>query len=219
MRRGWRLLICAITIVVLGAGSGWSAQTLTWDDMAPPWDDSGNPMNRLNEAQKDAAYGILWGPNYGEPSDKLNAEERASYDRLRASGVDPEKLFKDIENLRDELDKAEKTLVFDHDKKTIRIAGYVLPLEFDGKLVKTFLLVPSVGACIHVPPPPPNQMIYVKPDKPFESEELYAPVWATGEITVGLGRRSLELVDGSAEVDFGYTMAATKIEPYTGEQQ
>lgn len=217
MRAGLRLIFCGYVLLLFAAGSAWSAETLTWDDLAPPWDDSGNPMNRLNQAQQDAAYNLLWGPNYGEPKNKLNPQESAAYDRLRASGVDPEQLFKDIEKLRDDLDKAEKTLVFDLDKKSIRIAGYVLPLEFEGKLVKSFLLVPSVGACIHVPPPPPNQMIYVKPDKPFESEELYAPVWATGEITVGLGRRSLELVDGSSEVDFGYTMAATKIEPYTGQ--
>ena len=46
--------------------------------------------------------------------------------------------------------------------------GYLLPLEFSGKLVSEFLLVPWVGACIHTPPPPPNQIVHVKTDKPIE---------------------------------------------------
>ena len=48
------------------------------------------------------------------------------------------------------------------DGKTIRIPGYVLPLEFSGSKVTEFLLVPWVGACIHTPPPEPNQIVYVK---------------------------------------------------------
>ena len=43
-----------------------------------------------------------------------------------------------------------------------------MPLDFESTTVKEFLLVPFVGACIHVPPPPANQIIYVKSDKGFE---------------------------------------------------
>lgn len=45
--------------------------------------------------------------------------------------------------------------------ETVRIPGYIVPLEYDGSKIKQFLLVPYVGACIHVPPPPANQLIYV----------------------------------------------------------
>jgi hypothetical protein len=38
----------------------------------------------------------------------------------------------------------------------------MVPLEDDAQEVTEFLLVPYAGACIHVPPPPPNQMVYVK---------------------------------------------------------
>ncbi len=44
----------------------------------------------------------------------------------------------------------------------VKIPGFVIPLEGDDKAVTEFLLVPYFGACIHVPPPPPNQIIYVK---------------------------------------------------------
>ena len=211
-----RLLIASVVLVSLAfTGIVHAVEKLKWEDLAPPYDESGNPMNKLTQEQQDNVYGILWGPNYGEPKDKLSSDERAAYGRLEASGVDPDKIFMEIDDLRKKQERNDKTLVFDLDKKTIKLPGYVLPLDFDGKQVKSFLLVPSVGACIHVPPPPPNQMVFVKSNKPFVSEELYAPVWITGEITVGMGRRSLNLVDGSSEVDFGYSMQATKIEPYT----
>jgi hypothetical protein len=53
-------------------------------------------------------------------------------------------------------------VVAELDGKRVRIGGYVVPLDFESTTVKEFLLVPFVGACIHVPPPPANQIIYVK---------------------------------------------------------
>ena len=48
------------------------------------------------------------------------------------------------------------------DGQSIKIAGFVIPLEFENKRITQFFLVPFYGACIHVPPPPPNQIILVK---------------------------------------------------------
>ena len=59
-------------------------------------------------------------------------------------------------------------VVTELDGKRVRIGGYVVPLDFEATTVKEFLLVPFVGACIHVPPPPANQIIYVKAEKGFE---------------------------------------------------
>jgi hypothetical protein len=64
--------------------------------------------------------------------------------------------------------------------KHVRIGGYVVPLDFESTTVKEFLLVPFVGACIHVPPPPANQIIYVKSDKGFEIAGVFDPVTVTG---------------------------------------
>ena len=46
--------------------------------------------------------------------------------------------------------------------KRVSIPGFMVPLEDDAQEVTEFLLVPYAGACIHVPPPPPNQMVYVQ---------------------------------------------------------
>ena len=100
------------------------------------------------------------------------------------------------------------------DGAQIRIPGYVLPLEFEGTWVKEFLLVPYVGACIHVPPPPPNQMVFVTARASFEAEGLFAPVWVEGTLSTRGGAYDLTLVDGTASVDAGYALEAAEVEPY-----
>ncbi|MFK7962937.1 MAG: DUF3299 domain-containing protein [Burkholderiaceae bacterium] len=97
------------------------------------------------------------------------------------------------------------------DGKTVRMPGYVLPLESEGTAVREFLLVPFVGACIHVPPPPPNQMVFVESAQPYESDALFEPVWVEGVLTVSAGTHSLSLVDGESDVNTGYSMKAIKI--------
>ena len=96
-------------------------------------------------------------------------------------------------------------LVADLNGKSVRIGGYVVPLDFESTNVKEFLLVPFVGACIHVPPPPANQIVYVKVDKGFEISDTFAPVTVTGTIKTDLA------VTGLA--DAGYTMEASSVEP------
>ena len=64
----------------------------------------------------------------------------------------------------------------------IRIPGFVIPVEFAEDSVTEFLLVPYMGACIHVPPPPSNQMVYVKLAKPISTANLWDPVWVEGKM-------------------------------------
>jgi len=67
----------------------------------------------------------------------------------------------------------------------IKIGGYIVPLEYDNnQLIKTFFLVPYFGACIHVPPPPPNQIIYVRSPKSLHIHDIYTPYSVTGVLHV-----------------------------------
>ncbi len=91
--------------------------------------------------------------------------------------------------------------------KLVRIPGYLVPLEFQDHYVTSALLVPYVGACIHVPPPPPNQLIYITTETPYEFQSLFEPVWVVG--TFGTAAASTQL----AEV--GYMLVAEKIDPYS----
>ncbi|SEC60761.1 DUF3299 domain-containing protein [Pseudomonas anguilliseptica] len=71
------------------------------------------------------------------------------------------------------------------DGKPIRLGGYPVPLETDSEGHSTlFFLVPYPGACIHVPPPPPNQLVLVRYPKGIELEDIYAPLWVSGTLKV-----------------------------------
>lgn len=74
-------------------------------------------------------------------------------------------------------------VVAEVDGTNARIPGFVVPVEFAGEnSVTEFFLVPYFGACFHMPPPPPNQTIYVTSSKPIEFESIYDPVWIMGVI-------------------------------------
>lgn len=65
--------------------------------------------------------------------------------------------------------------------RPIRIPGFIVPLEFDDEQTLTqFFLVPFFGACIHEPPPPPNQIIFVNYPKGLKLDALYDPYWLSG---------------------------------------
>jgi uncharacterized protein len=67
--------------------------------------------------------------------------------------------------------------------KKVKIPGFMVPLEDNQQLVTEFLLVPTPQACIHVPPPPPNQMVYVRMKKGVEGK-VGAPLWVYGEFKI-----------------------------------
>lgn len=98
-------------------------------------------------------------------------------------------------------------VVSELDGQSVSIGGYVVPLDFDATTVKEFLLVPFVGACIHVPPPPANQIIYVKTEKGFEVGGQFDPVTVTGKINTTVAFTGL--------ADAGYTITADAVEPRT----
>jgi len=66
-------------------------------------------------------------------------------------------------------------------REYVKLPGFIVPLESDeGGLLDEFLLVPYFGACIHVPPPPPNQIVYVRLDEAQEILDIREPYWVIG---------------------------------------
>ena len=89
-----------------------------------------------------------------------------------------------------------------------RLPGFVVPLDIVDAKVASLLLVPYFGACIHQPPPPPNQIVHVRFAEPIVLESMYMPVWITGVM-------KLERYSGLAES--GYAMDAEAVEEYVYE--
>ncbi len=93
------------------------------------------------------------------------------------------------------------------DGTRVKLPGFVVPVEFDLDDVSEFLLVPYYGACIHVPPPPANQIVHVVlPEGKTYRGGVFDTVWVTGVLRIE--RFSSEMADA------GYRLEALALAPY-----
>jgi hypothetical protein len=90
--------------------------------------------------------------------------------------------------------------------KIVRLSGFLVTLEGDGKAVSEFLLVPFFGACIHVPPPPSNQIVLVRTAaRPFKVKQMFQTVVVTGQLRAEAVRNDV--------ASASYVIEATHVEP------
>lgn len=94
----------------------------------------------------------------------------------------------------------------DWNGQIVRLPGFIVPIDYDGAGVTAFILVPYVGACVHVPPPPANQLVFVTTETPYQNDGLFEPVNVIGMF--GVSSISTQLAE------IGYALSADKIEPY-----
>lgn len=93
------------------------------------------------------------------------------------------------------------------DGEHVRIPGYVVPFEFSsGMRLKEFLFVPYMGACIHTPPPPPNQIVFIRSEKPVQVKDIWAPYWIEGTLQTEKTENDIG--------DTAYALTLTRLEPY-----
>ena len=91
--------------------------------------------------------------------------------------------------------------------KLVKIPGFTVPLEDWASSATEFLLVPYVGACIHTPPPPPNQLVYIEMDDGKRAKlDGWNPVWVEGLLTIEM----TESVYGYV----GFTLSGKRVYPY-----
>jgi uncharacterized protein len=96
------------------------------------------------------------------------------------------------------------------DGKLVRIPGFVVPLDDFQEDGAEFLLVPYYGACVHTPPPPPNQIVMVEMDgKKSIRLNLFDAVWMSGRLKIA----SIESPYGTV----GYQLVGLKVEPYSSK--
>ena len=91
---------------------------------------------------------------------------------------------------------------------SIRIAGFVVPIEELRGEVSEFLLVPYFGACIHSPPPPANQIIHVTAPSAHKGLRSMDVVWVSGTLRVTRSDTQMGVS--------GYSVSADRLERYTG---
>lgn len=94
------------------------------------------------------------------------------------------------------------------DQKRVKIPGFLVPVSVQGETVSSALLVPYFGACIHTPPPPSNQVVYLKLKEPMSMEKLWemGAVWAQG--TLLARTQNLDIAQA------GYELTLDALTPY-----
>lgn len=169
----------ALLLSVLTAAHSWGAGgpvELRWDDLVP----ADFSFQSLREQIDYSQYDL---------------------DSLSDENDEAQRLYEDMTQLL-----ANAPVVEQFDGVNVELSGFVVPLEMDEDQVLSFLLVPYFGACIHTPPPPSNQIVYVELQGGFELRSLDEPMTVTG--TLMIERRESDV--GSA----GYSLYAGDIRPY-----
>lgn len=177
----------------------------------------------LTHAESKEAAGARYRVGERLASDKAAATSfrQIEWEDLTPKGWDPMAAFKgiDLARLQDSDPKAMEALDrmksawnqapvnSSLDGQKVRIAGFVVPLERKGEQVVEFLLVPYFGACIHVPPPPANQIIHVIADKPVDGMRTMDAMWVSGRLKVHRADTGMGVA--------GYQMRSELLAPYT----
>lgn len=218
-------IITVLSILFLAGLSARAADqpvVLEWEDLVPNAPEIETPFNTMDIDQLtdlEALIGILDLEERGLINDVSETYERGVElrDTLTKQGLDVDFLLSEYERVLKIVEVRNKETVASLDGKLVRLPGYALPLEFSNAEITEMLLVPYVGACIHTPPPPANQTVYVSLSTPYRSGSVFEPIWITGHIRIEPQTKSLSYVDGTAGVATAYTIDSVAIEPYIEE--
>ena len=224
-RRAWRgctyvlVLLLACLLTQLPTFPAAAQNLVTWEDLAAQSTALTNPYAHLTTGQTYRLSQFYkwqqWLAESPEPPTSKQAEEIARLERsLTEEGLDVEALLTQVDQAQAYFRAQSRATNTRLENSAVKLSGYVLPLgENDRQQVTDFLLVPYVGACIHVPPPPPNQMVYIKPAAAIDNPGLFSPVLVEGTIQPQLGDYELFRVDGSQTVKASYVMTMNAIAP------
>ena len=213
------LLTTVLSTLPFTSSHAENAVEVTWDDLVPEALDFEDPFEKLTE---DQLYNLALIARYREQKqskekspDFTSADYDEAVSKLKADKIDIEGLIARRDEITEKRRLRGSTANNKLDGRTIRLPGYLLPLEFENKKVTEFLLVPWVGACIHTPPPPPNQIVHVKLSEGFDiGDDIFTAVWVNGVMKTENNSPELSFVDGKQNVDVGYVLRADRVELY-----
>ena len=189
---------CAETDPAAGTADGASTEAvaaefreISWEDLMPEGEDE-----KLEQ---------LYADFYAEFEDRMRANQQSLMDAADETSVASLIPEGGADDTMEQIGTFNVVQALDGER--IRLPGYVVPFDFSADARHgEFLLVPYFGACLHTPPPPPNQMLFVKADPAAKLGDIYEPVWLEG--TLSTGRFDSELGNSA------YELTLSKIEPY-----
>lgn len=209
-----RLLGLILTsIIILSPAKGEKATEIAWKDLIPNVE-LDDPYLKLTKEQRSLIWDVAMAEMAVNNGSAKNPETEKKVHRLAEMGVDAKQVIDDLRQFVIQKEEISKGMVSELNGARIRMGGFLLPLDISENKSKEFLLVPWVGACIHTPPPPKNQIVYIQYSEGRKIEKQYEPVWVEGEMLVEEASNALFLVDGTDDIKSGYRMKPNSIEAY-----
>ncbi len=190
MTRAINLAIFAAPLLVLAACSGEQSAS-----------DDGPQTPNLVAVDPDAvAETLSW-------RDLIPDEDLEAIQQLNEGVADPSLIARYTGQTPVENQPGTFNVVDDLDQLVVRMPGYILPLDYATQgQAREFLLLPYHGACVHYPPPPPNQIVYLRASEPVAFSSLWEPVWVEG-------RMEIERIDTDLAAA-AYSMTIRSVTPY-----
>jgi hypothetical protein len=186
---------------------------LEWKDLTPSLPHNQIVLPELSYQQRLTLQDVFTLSRYNDSKSQNQLAELKQ--TLKAEGLDADELLRLRAEYIEQQQRAAETVTAEFDGQAVRIPGFLVPIEFSSPLVATdFLLVPTAGACIHMPPPPANQIVRVSYPNGYKVETVQYPVWVEGVISSNLETDNVYLVDGETDVTMGYTLTASSVENY-----
>ena len=203
-----RHTICLLAALLLCCWHSATALALTDDytrQQSEQWQPTREELAKAEDAKKSGKYTEITWENLIPPTwDPAKVFDKFNFDKFSDDDPRADKALKEFQTLWSNA-PANKEL----GGKLVRIAGFVAPLDFLGVQLSEFLLVPYFGACIHVPPPPANQIVYVILEKPM-GIQMMDTVMVYGK---------LEIEKSESDIgDAGYRIKAVAVEPYATDE-
>jgi uncharacterized protein len=200
-----------------GAGiTGASAPTaIDWSALRPDVPEEGDPFAALPEDLLEALRGLVKSRMLearGFPVTDSVRQQRGEWARLfAANGVAVDELLARRDAIAAARRAAAEAGMPALDGTAVQMRGYLLPVATHGDRVTEFLLVPDIGACSHVQPPPPNQVVRLRVEPALPVPGLYAPAVVSGMLRLRPETRLVYLLDGERDIGSTYAIDAATV--------
>lgn len=189
MLRAFLIALVALVMVPPATREASGAQLVTWDTLAP------NAEITETDSRRSPENGDV---------DRVDHSQTGS---SAGSGFDLSNSGASATETWDQQSRSVSSTVVN---EQVVIDGYVLPLAWDGIRVVEFLLVPWIGACIHMPAPPPNQIVHVSYPQGLMLEKQFDAVRLAGKLEHVPAEHDLFLVDGQRRIAVSYALSGAE---------
>jgi hypothetical protein len=216
-----RFVTSVLVAALLAATQSWAEpEAIEFSDLADPfaiafedpYRDMGNEMLSELKVLVQLDQKLSENDLASEDRARLEARRLAAREKLEANGHDVDGLLAQRWDVAKKRQAARMATNPIFDEVDVALSGYLIPGPRDADGTGFGYLVPQVGMCSHLPPPPPNQLVRVKLRADQHVESLYTPVRVLGLLRVEPSDATIFILDGESRMLSGWTLDAEIVE-------